>query len=105
MLATSTDKLLDYMFAKNSNQTDQVAALCEELRLTRVRADRHHNELKSGFDRMEECAVAAERRADAKAKRAAMESEAWIKGEKRIEELLGTIDSLMDGRAIINNGY
>ncbi len=54
MLATSTDKLLDYMFAKNSNQTDQVAALCEELRLTRVQPQNHYKDLKSDFDRMED---------------------------------------------------
>lgn len=46
---------------------------------------------------MEERAIVAERRAYAKAKRAAMKSKARVKAEKRIEELLETIDSPMDG--------
>ncbi len=94
------DKLLDLMFAKNSNLSDQIAALLEELRLTREQAENHYKDLKSGFDRMEERAIAAERRADAEAKRATMEAEARIKAEKRTEELLETIDSLMDGSLI-----
>lgn len=100
-MATSIDKLLDYMFDQNSKLTDKIAAVCEELRLQREQSDLHHRDLKSSLARMEERAVAAERRADAEAKRAAMESEAREKAEKRIEELLGTIDSLMDGSTML----
>ncbi len=87
------DKLLDLMFAKNSNLSDQIAALLEELRLTREQAENHYKDLKSGFDRMEERAIAAERRADAEAKRATMESEAREKAEKKVAELMKVLEN------------
>ena len=64
------DRLLDYMFDQNRRLSDQVAGMCEEMRLQRGQAEMHHRELKLSLDRMEELAVAAEKRAVAVEKRA-----------------------------------
>lgn len=93
-MPTSTDKLLDYMFDLNDYLTNQIAAVSEELRLQREQADRHHRDLKSSLARMEERAIAAERRADAEAKIATMESEARVKAEKRLAELMKILESM-----------
>ena len=90
------DKLLDYLFDQNGMLSDQLAGVREELRLQREQADRHHKDLKASLDRMEERAIAAERKAEAAEKRACMEAAAKDKAEKQVEELNRTIESLMD---------
>ncbi len=103
MTEMEKDKLLDLMFAKNSNLSDQMAALLEELRLTRVQPENHYKDLKSDFDRMEERAIAAERRADAEAKRAAMETEAREKAEEQVADLIRLYRRLKDKESSFND--
>lgn len=93
MTEMEKDKLLDYMFGQNSKLTDKLAAVCEELRLQREQAELHHKDLKSSLARMEERAVAAEKRAD-------MEAKARAKAEKQVAELMKVIDSFVDGSAL-----
>ncbi len=89
-MTTSIDKLLDYMFDQNSKLTDQLAGVREELRLQREQADRHHRDFKSSPARMEERAIAAERRAD-------KETEASEKAEELVADLMRIIDSFVNG--------
>ncbi len=95
MTEMEKDKLLDYVFAQNSKLTDQLAGVSEELRLQREQADRHHKDLKSSLARMEERAVAAEKRAD-------MEAQARAKAEEQVADLMKVIDSFTNGSAFKN---
>ena len=74
----------------------------EEMRLQREQSEMYHRDLKSSLDRMEERAVAAEKRTEMSEKRTKEESAARARAEKKVEKLLQTIESIRNTKLIKN---
>jgi len=93
MTEVEKEKLIDYLFRQVDGLQTRLSGVQEELRLQREQSAEQHRDLTSQIERMEERAVAAEKRAD-------MEAKARMVSDKRVAELTAALTAMMDGSVI-----